>query len=79
MSNYLDLTADNLLEITDQLDDETLLSYCQTNKTIADLCDHKLWLHRIFKYNLIPLLPLAVLYPSLKEYYLNIRRMPFIE
>lgn len=73
MSNYVDLTADNLLEITDQLDDATLLTYCQTNKDIAALCDHKVWLHRIFKYNLIPLLPQAILYPSLKDFYLNIR------
>ena len=74
MANYVDLTADNLLEITDQLDDQTLLTYCQTNKDIAALCDHKVWLHRIFKHNLTPLLPQAVLYPSLKEFYLNIRK-----
>lgn len=73
MSNYTILTADNLLEITDQLDDQTLLTYCQTNKEIADLCSHKVWLHRIYSNNLVPLLRYAVLYPSLREFYLNIR------
>ena len=80
MSTYVDLTADNLLEITDQLDDQTLLTYCQTNKEIAALCDHKVWLHRIFSNGLVPLLPLlpllpyATLYPNLKDFYINIRR-----
>ena len=73
MSDYTILTADNLLEITDQLDDATLLTYCQTNKEIADLCNHKVWLHRIYSNNLVPLLRYAVLYPSLKEFYLDIR------
>ena len=41
MLDYTILTEDNLLEITDQLDDQTLLTYCQTNKEIAALCDHK--------------------------------------
>lgn len=74
MTEYVDLTQDNLLDITDLLDDETLLSYCQTNKEIANLCDHKVWLHRIFRTKLTALLSYAVLYPSLREFYLNIRK-----
>lgn len=42
MTDYHELTVNNLLAVTNQLDNETLLFYCQTNKAIANFCTHKL-------------------------------------
>jgi hypothetical protein len=70
---FRDLLYENFLEITDKMDDQTLLTYCSIDKTSYKFCDNNFWLRRVHAQKLDLLLPYHGLYPSLKEFYLNIR------
>jgi hypothetical protein len=68
-----ELPYDNFLEITNQMDDRTLLTYCSVDRTARKFCDDNFWMHRIHVQDLSLLLPYHRLYPSLKQFYLNVR------
>jgi hypothetical protein len=68
-----DLPYDSFLEITNQMDDQTLLAYCCVDKTAQKFCDDNFWLYRIHERDMKELLSHRNLYPNLKEFYLNIR------
>lgn len=73
MTTYHDIVYDNFLNITDEMDDTTLLNYCRSSRAAIKFCDENFWLHRIHSQGLAPLLFLRDLYPSLKSFYFNIR------